>query len=29
VIAAADFTVSEIVRALEPWHGAEERLVTV
>ncbi len=29
VIAAADFRVDDIVRALEPWHGAEERLVTV
>jgi predicted GH43/DUF377 family glycosyl hydrolase len=29
VIAAADFAVDDIVRALEPWHGAEERLVTV
>ena len=28
-IAAADFEVSDIVRSLEPWHGAAERLVTV
>jgi predicted GH43/DUF377 family glycosyl hydrolase len=29
VIAAADFEVDEIVKSLEPWHGAAERLVTV
>jgi predicted GH43/DUF377 family glycosyl hydrolase len=29
VIAAADFTVNEIVTSLEPWHGSAERLVTV
>ena len=29
VIAAADFAVDDIVRSLEPWHGAAERLVTV
>jgi predicted GH43/DUF377 family glycosyl hydrolase len=29
VIAAADFSVDDIVRSLEPWHGAVERLVTV
>jgi len=29
VIAAADFAVADIVRSLEPWHGAAERLVTV
>ena len=29
VIAAADFTVDEIVRSLEPWHGAAERALTV
>jgi len=29
VIAAADFDVDVIVRSLEPWHGAAERLVTV
>jgi len=29
VIAAADFDVNEIVRSLEPWHGAAERLITV
>jgi predicted GH43/DUF377 family glycosyl hydrolase len=29
VIGAADFDVDEIVRSLEPWHGATERLVTV
>jgi predicted GH43/DUF377 family glycosyl hydrolase len=28
-ICAADFTVNDIVRSLEPWHGAAERLVTV
>ena len=28
VIAAADFDVEDIVRSLEPWHGAAERLVT-
>lgn len=29
VVAAADFAVDDIVKSLEPWHGAEERLVTV
>ena len=29
VIAAADISVADIVRSLEPWHGAAERLVTV
>jgi predicted GH43/DUF377 family glycosyl hydrolase len=29
VIAAADFEIDGIVRSLEPWHGAAERLVTV
>ncbi len=29
VIAAADFDVNEIVRSLEPWHGAAERRITV
>ena len=29
VIAAADFDIDGIVRSLEPWHGAAERLVTV
>lgn len=29
VIAAADFDVNEIVRSLEPWHGAAEQLTTV
>ncbi len=29
VIAAADFHVDDIVRSLEPWHGAAERLVVV
>jgi len=29
VIAAADFTVNDIVSSLEPWHGSAERLVTV
>jgi len=28
-ICAADFSVDDIVRSLEPWHGAAERLVTV
>ena len=29
VIGAADFTVNDIVKSLEPWHGSAERLVTV
>jgi predicted GH43/DUF377 family glycosyl hydrolase len=29
VIAAADLRIADIVQSLEPWHGAEERLVTV
>jgi predicted GH43/DUF377 family glycosyl hydrolase len=29
VIGAADFEIDGIVRSLEPWHGAAERLVTV
>lgn len=29
VMAAADFTVNDIVKSLEPWHGSAERLVTV
>jgi predicted GH43/DUF377 family glycosyl hydrolase len=29
VIAAADFDVSDIVKSLEPWRGAAERLVKV
>lgn len=29
VVAAADFDVNDIVKTLEPWHGASERLVSV
>ena len=29
VIGAADFDIDDIVRSLEPWHGAAERLLTV